>query len=160
MWRKNISLCHVSKKKKKCTQSNYLNTPLYLFSSHGQHMLKKRCFGPVESSLMLIESIRLQLSVCKRAISSNWLLLLNVIACLVMTHTKGPSVINFPSFTGANDHGQWDREEIRVPPPLLIPPPVDCCSSLEHITPEGWTFHHQPANMMKHNKTQDKKLPH
>lgn len=145
MWRKNISLCHVSKKKKKkkCTQSNYFNTPLYLFSSRGQHMLKKRCFGPVESSL--IESIRLQLSVCKRAISSNWLLLLNVIACLVMTHTKGPSVINVPSFTGANEHGQWDREEIRVPPPLLIPPPVDCCSSLEHITPEGWTFHHQPV---------------
>lgn len=53
------------------------------------HTCKKDwSFEQGESSPSLIESVKLQ-SVCGHAISSNWLPLLNVIACLAVTH-KGP----------------------------------------------------------------------
>lgn len=52
------------------------------------HMCKKHwSSGQPESSPLLIESIKLQ-SVCGHAISSNWLPLLNVIACLAVTHKR------------------------------------------------------------------------
>lgn len=66
-----------------------LMCPFYLFLSPVGNTCKKQPrFQQPEPSLSLIESIKLQ-SVCEHAISSNWLILLNVTACLAVTH-KGP----------------------------------------------------------------------